>query len=93
MLPREPKSDLTPLVRVPFKTFLYMVAKSRALNYIKENEKQAEMKEENTYVEEELLEADADGRVKDPLNPIKTLNATKIRVTYSDNRYEIKVLI
>ena len=40
-----------------FKTFLYMIAKSRALNYIKRNDRQVKMQnEENIYAEEELLE-------------------------------------
>ena len=44
-------------------------------------------------VEEGLLEADNDGRVKDPSNSIKTLNSIKIRLTKNEDGYEAKVLI
>ena len=55
--------------------------------------------EENVYitvddlVSAELLEADSDGRVKDPSNPIKNLNSIKIRLTKTENGYDVKVLI
>ena len=40
-----------------FKTFIYMIAKSRALNYIKQNEREVALQDdENIYVEENLLE-------------------------------------
>ena len=44
-------------------------------------------------VDENLLEADNDGKVKDPSNPIKNLNSVKIRITKKDNSFEVKVLI
>lgn len=41
-----------------FKTFLYMVAKSKALNYLRDNKNNLSLhtQEENLYVEEEILE-------------------------------------
>ena len=39
-----------------FKTFIYIVAKSRALNYLKQNENIEIVTEDDIYVEEELLE-------------------------------------
>ena len=39
-----------------FKTFLYMIAKSRALNYLKRNESIEIVTEDDIYIEENLLE-------------------------------------
>lgn len=43
-------------------------------------------------VKEGLLEADMDGKVRDPQNEIKTLNGIKIRLTKLENGYDVKVL-
>ncbi len=43
-------------------------------------------------VNEGLLEADSDGKVKDPSSPVKTFNNVKIRLTKLENGYDIKVL-
>ena len=39
-----------------FKSFIYMVAKSRALNYLKQNESVEIVTEDDIYIEEDLLE-------------------------------------
>ncbi len=43
-------------------------------------------------VEEELIDADSDGKVKDPTNPMKNLNSIKIRLTKTEIGYDVKVL-
>ncbi len=43
-------------------------------------------------VNDGLLEADNDGKVRDPLNTIKTLNGIKIRLTKLEDGYDVKVL-